>query len=308
MMTMYDSTTIEQIPDDASVVAGYVNGSPATFRPLCQKFPNARHVSIAVTAEADADFLDVEKGNARMDQVTGWYRRQKERGVARPGIYASVDPIRDELLPILKAAGITRSSVRLWAAHFTNREHVCGPRPNGCGEILIQVDGTQFTETAHGRNLDQSLLTDNFFDQPKPTLVFTAQDQASLAGLAQNTLHNAVSTILRLTAEHSPGAVFTERMADYLNGVFAADKEKVPEGITVYHPAGNGAEPFHSHGTQTLQGLALAFGCQPSAVVRVTAEQSPGAVFGAGMAQYLDDVFGRSTTPVPEGIHLYYQK
>jgi hypothetical protein len=141
----------------------------------------------------------------------------------------------------------------------------------------------------------------------QPVLVFTSQGQKSLASLAAQ-LSTQVSTILRFTAERSPGSVYTERMAGYLNGVFAADKEKVPQGITVYHPDGNGAAPFNSHGDQTLQGLALAFKCQPSAIVRLTAEQSPAGAFGAGMAQYLDDVFGRSTTAVPEGIHLIYQK
>jgi hypothetical protein len=141
----------------------------------------------------------------------------------------------------------------------------------------------------------------------EPVLVFTSAGQKSLAALAAQ-LSTQVSTILRFTAQTSPGAVYTERMADYLNGVFAADKEKVPQGITVFHPAGNDAQPFRSHGDQTLQGLALAFRCQPSAIVRLTAENSPGAAFGGDMAKYLDDVFGRSTTPVPEGIHLYYQK
>jgi hypothetical protein len=132
--------------------------------------------------------------------------------------------------------------------------------------------------------------------------VFTCDGHKSLHALGAQ-LHNAVATILQLTAEHSPGAVFTGRMADYLNGVFAADQEKVPEGVTVYHPA-----PFHSHGTQTLQGLALAFNTQPSAIVRLTAENSPGAEFGSDMAKYLDDVFARSTTLVPPGIHLSYEK
>jgi hypothetical protein len=31
-------------------------------------------------------------------------------------------------------------------------------------------------------------------------------------------------------------------------------------------------------------------------------------VFSGGMAQYLADVFGRSATKVPEGIHLFYEK
>jgi hypothetical protein len=90
--------------------------------------------------------------------------------------------------------------------------------------------------------------------------------------------------------------------------VFAADQEKVPEGITVYHPAGNGVQAFNSHGTQTLQGLALAFQCLPSAIVRCTAESSPGAVFSGGMASYLNDVFSRSTTLLPQGVHVFYQK
>ncbi len=131
---------------------------------------------------------------------------------------------------------------------------------------------------------------------------YTCEGQKSLNGLSQQ-LHCPVSTILQLTAEHSPGATFYPRMADYLNGVFAADTEKVPAGITVYHP-----EPFHSHGTQTLQGLALAFKCRPSDIIQHTAEKSPGAVFGPDMAKYLDDVFARSDTHVPQGIHLSYEK
>ncbi len=141
----------------------------------------------------------------------------------------------------------------------------------------------------------------------EPPSVYTCEGHKSLHGLSQQ-LHNPASEILRLTAEHSPGAKFTDRMADYLNGVFAADTEKVPEGITVYHPDGTGTAAFPSHGTQTLQGLALAFNSQPSAIIRLTAEHSPGAVFSPDMAKYLNDVFSRSDTHVPSGIHLVYQK
>jgi hypothetical protein len=307
MSIMFDAVDIDQIPGDASVVAGYVNGNFVTFSQLCARFPNAHHLSIAVTAEANADALDVEPGDAVSGQVPGWYRRQKARGVARPVIYASASRMATEILPVLKQAGIARSDVRLWSAHFTHIEHLCGP--GSCKQMPVQADATQWTDHAHGRNLDQSVLADNFFGaQARPTAVFTSAGQASLADLAKNTLHNGVATILRLTAERSPGAMFTERMATYLNGVFAADKEKVPTSITVYHPNGNGAEPFNSHGDQTLLGLSLAFKCQPSAIVQLTAEKSPGAMFSGAMAQYLDDVFGRSATKVPEGIHLFYEK
>ncbi|HEY2278003.1 MAG TPA: hypothetical protein VGI00_06585 [Streptosporangiaceae bacterium] len=307
MSIMFDAVDIDQIPGDASVVAGYINGNFVTFGQLSGMFPNARHLSIAVTAEANADALDVEPGDATAGQMPAWFRRQKARGVARPVIYASVSCMTTGILPVLKQAGIARSDVRLWSAHYTDAEHLCGP--GSCGEMPVQADATQWTKHALGRNLDQSVLAGNFFGAPPmPTAVFTSVGQASLANLATNTLHNGVATILQLTAERSPGATFTERMATYLDDVFTADKEKVPGGITVYHPDGNDAAPFNSHGDQTLLGLSLAFKCQPSTIVQLTAEKSPGAMFSGVMAQYLNDVFTRSATKVPEGIHLFYEK
>ena len=319
MITMFDAVTIENIPHDAAIVAGYVDGTKVkpTFDRLCDRFPHARQMSIAVFAEHDAECLDVEPGDARPEQVPEWIHRQHARGVTRPVLYADLTRMK-EVLTELDRAHIARSSVRLWSAHYLKNQHVpqaqlqafahiCGPHT--CGELPIDMDGTQFTSKSRGQDLDESRLLDNFFGAPpKPVSVFTSKGTASLNDLAQNTLHNAVATVLRLTAEHSPGAVFHERMADYLNGVLAADKEKVPEGITVFHPDGSDAAPFHSHGTQTLQGLALAFNCEPSAIVRLTAEKSPGAVFSGDMAQYLDGVFARSTTNVPKDIHLVYQK
>lgn len=306
MSIMFDAVDIGQIPAGAPAVAGYVNGNYVTFGQLSAMFPHANRLSIAVTAEADADALDVEPEDATSGQVPAWYQRQKARGAARPVIYASVSRMTTGILPVLKQAGIARPDVRLWSAHYTYSAHLCGP--GSCGAMPVQADATQWTDKALGRKLDQSVLASDFFGPPPQPAVFTSAGQASLAGLARNTLRGEVSTILQLTAERSPGATFTERMASYLDGVFTADKEKVPAGVTVYHPNGSGAAPFNSHGDQTLLGLSLAFKCQPSAIVQLTAEKSPGAVFSAGMAQYLDDVFGRSATAVPAGIHLYYEK
>jgi len=299
VITMYDSANAATIPLDAAAAAGYVDGY-GSYDAICHRVPHATHLSIAVEAIHDADCLDVEQRHASPDQVPGWWKRQRARGITRPVIYANTTDMKrtDGVLAVLKQAGIARSSVRLWSADFTDHAHICGP--DTCSKVPIAMDGTQFTEHAHGQVLDQSLLRDDFFAEPFS--VYTCEGQKSLNGLSGQ-LHCPVSTILQLTAEHSPNEVFTGRMADYLNGIFAADKEKVPEGITVYHPA-----PFHSHGTQTLQGLALAFNTQPSAIVRLTAENSPGAQFSPDMAKYLNDVFARSDTHVPAGIHLYYEK
>jgi hypothetical protein len=324
---MYDSSHADTIPADAPAAAGYVDRSKS-FGPIRDKVPHAHLMSIATHAENDADCLDVEDGLATPDQIPKWYQRQRDRNVARPVIYANASDMT-AVLAELKGASIPRSSVRLWSAHYRknaaqmkalsqqegaqavekiNREaaHICGP--DTCRLVMVPMDGTQFTSWAHNVDLDQSLLRDDFFGPPSPPPSVTTSDGHKSLNALGTQLRNAVSTMLRLTAEHSPGAVFHQGMADYLNGVFAADQEKVPEGITVYHPAGNGVQAFNSHGTQTLQGLALAFQCLPSAIVRCTAESSPGAVFSGGMASYLNDVFSRSTTPLPQGVHVFYQK
>ena len=323
MITMYDSSHADTIPADAPAAAGYVDRSKS-FGPISSKVPHAHLMSIATHAENDADCLDVEGGLATPDQIPKWYQRQRDRNVTRPVIYANASDMAT-VLTELKGAGIARSSVRLWSAHYRktaaqmkvlsaqevdtiNREaaHICGP--DTCGLVTVPMDGTQFTSWARNVDLDQSLLRGDFFGPPPPPpSVFVSDGSKSLDDLGTQ-LRNAVSTMLRLTAEHSPGAVFHQGMADYLNGVFAADEEKVSQGITVYHPAGNGVQAFNSHGTQTLQGLALAFQCLPSAIVRCTAESSPGAVFSGEMASYLNDVFSRSKTLLPQGVHVFYQK
>jgi len=166
MITMYDSIDVSQIPGDAQAVAGYVGGSWPTFASLAAKFPNAQRLSIAVNSGEDADCLDIEPGNATAGDVPGWFARQRARGVARPCLYASVSTM-GSLLGVLRLAGISRSSVRLWAAHYAG-QHICGP--GSCGQVSVPMDGCQWTSTALGRNLDESLLVDGFFSgAPSPS-------------------------------------------------------------------------------------------------------------------------------------------
>jgi N-acetylmuramoyl-L-alanine amidase len=138
--------------------------------------------------------------------------------------------------------------------------------------------------------------------------VWTAEGQLSLNDLASQKLHNQVSMVLRLTAEHSPGGLYPPPLATYLNGVFAADTVDVPAGITLYHPKSDGSIVADtSPGDHTLQALSSTWQCQCSAIVRATAEHSPGAIFSSDMASYLNGVFSRSTTHLPSGVQIYYQ-
>jgi hypothetical protein len=262
-----------------------------------------------VNASEDATCLDVEAGDATVGDAPRWYARQVAVGVWRPCFYAGASTM-DSLIATLEQARIARSSVRLWSAHYSG-EHICAP--GSCGMTSTAMDATQWTDQALGRSLDQSLLVDGFFGGTPPAAApviatWVAAGEGSLAGMCAGIFRNAVSTVLRLTAERSPHQLYTAAMSEYIDGVFAQDRAEVPAGAVVWHPDGGTVTSFTSRGDQTLQGLANAWKCEPSAIVRCTAERSPGAVFETGMSSYLDGVFLASTAKVPAGVTLYYEK
>lgn len=161
MPTMYDSVTLGEIPANAEAVAGYTSGHWPTFPDVVTRWPKAKHLSIAVNAEHDADCLDIEPGDATPDQAPAWVRRQVLRGVKKPVVYSSVSQM-PTVLSVLKASGIDRSQVRVWTAHYTFREHRCD---KACGfGFNTTSDATQYTDKALGKNLDASLISDSFFD------------------------------------------------------------------------------------------------------------------------------------------------
>jgi len=171
MITMYDDINLNLIPKNAEAVAGYVNGRWPTYKEVVRRWPKAHHLSIAVSSNADADCLDVEPGDATNAVAPAWVRKQMSLGVARPVVYTSVSNAK-ALLAELGKAGIGRHQVRLWTAHYTGKEHLCGPK---CGfGMNTTADATQWTDRALGRSLDQSLAVDTFFDRgatpapPKP--------------------------------------------------------------------------------------------------------------------------------------------
>lgn len=159
-ITMYDSIEVSAIPGLPQAVAGYVGGLWPTYSKLLTDFPKAKHLSIAVNAGEDADALDVEAGDATPAQVPEWVKRQVARGVKRPVVYASVAAMQ-AIVTELRKAGIPRTAVRLWTAHYTYRSHRCGP---ACGfGFTYTADATQYSDHALNRNLDVSRVAGSFF-------------------------------------------------------------------------------------------------------------------------------------------------
>jgi hypothetical protein len=157
---MYDSVDLSQVPANPPAVAVYVDGRFANAAEAKRRFPQARLLTIAVFAKDDADCLDIERGDATPDQAAGWVARQLARGIKRPCLYASAS-VMPAILVAMSHAGVPRSTLRLWSAHYTMESHICGP--HSCGAMPQDADGTQWTDKALGRNLDQSLLHDDFF-------------------------------------------------------------------------------------------------------------------------------------------------
>lgn len=157
---MFDDVTVDLIPSKAEAVAGYVGGNFTTWPAIVARFPHAHKLSIAVNTSEAARCLDVEPGDATPADAPAWLRRQQHRNPhSIPVIYASISAM-PEVVAAMGRAGIKRSEYLLWSAHYTFHEHICGPKT--CG-FATKVDATQWTDSALGRSLDQSLLSPDFF-------------------------------------------------------------------------------------------------------------------------------------------------
>ena len=168
-ITMFDAIADDQFPPGAAAYAAYVDGDLANqpnYSYIVATFPKAEHLSITLFPDKDADALDIENGAATPASAAEWYERQKARGITRPCLYASASTMESDVVPVIAAAGIARESVRLWTAHYGQGEHICGPKT--CGQLSIDADGTQWTDSAMSRSLDQSLLLADFFGEPAP--------------------------------------------------------------------------------------------------------------------------------------------
>jgi len=163
-LVMYDTIDVSQFAGlTMDAAAGYVDGAWPTFRTLGQHVPRGTTlVSISVFGNP-AECIDVERGDVTNSQGAAWARRRIDAGHWKPIVYTSASNA-NAMFNALHAVGVQRSQIRFWSAHYTTR-HICSP--SVCG--YPQADGTQWTDRAHGRNLDQSELENSFFQHaPRP--------------------------------------------------------------------------------------------------------------------------------------------
>lgn len=171
MRVMYDSVSAGEIPADARAVALYIDGHFANWDQR-DRFHHANKIPITVWGDKRAQMIDCEPGNLNAAQTAALARDIiRERPRDKPIVYGSRDETADArgtygipaILRELSKLGIHRDQVRVGSAHYGQGPHICSPR--SCGASFT-ADGTQHTNHALARNLDEWLLADDFFPPP----------------------------------------------------------------------------------------------------------------------------------------------
>lgn len=118
----YDSTNPLDIPSNAKVVAGYVDGPFAWTREEWMRFPLAYKVRIATRASTnDGDIIDCEKGDATPAQAVLWVIKRRQAGAHWAGIYCNLSTLTEV------RAALGTLICPLWQAHYDDIEIL----PNG---------------------------------------------------------------------------------------------------------------------------------------------------------------------------------
>lgn len=126
-----DNVDLNRIPLGTPAIGCYGVGSFANCTFAAQRFPNSSRISITPTAGGVARILDVEPGDAVPSQAGPWARSMVNRGVFRPGIYAS-SWVMSQVRASLAANGLTHCTAGstsktcyiLWVAAWDNNSAI----------------------------------------------------------------------------------------------------------------------------------------------------------------------------------------
>ena len=113
--TMYDAVTPSQIPANAQMVAGYVDGIYAWHANDWARFPDAVKVRIAVFSRTnDGHVLDIEPGCSTPASAPGWVLMRRRAGVD-PSVYCNTSTL-PTVQAAFRAAGVPEP--HYWIASY----------------------------------------------------------------------------------------------------------------------------------------------------------------------------------------------
>jgi N-acetylmuramoyl-L-alanine amidase-like protein len=133
---------------------------------------------------------------------------------------------------------------------------------------------------------------------------WTTKGMLTLHALA-STLGTTVDAVLRLTAQNSPGGTLPPVLADYIDGVFAADTTHYPSSeIWFWH---SGVATFRpTAGQLSLNDLCTSLGVTVATTLELTVRHNTGQAFAPVQAAYVNGVFAASEAHVPAGSVVWY--
>lgn len=152
---MYDSTTAADIPANAQIVAGYVDGAFAWSDADKARFP--KFISISVNGGSMADFWDCELGDLNAGQAAAMIQTYPGTGV-----YCSLDTA-PQVISACHWAGLDGQYV-LWIADWTGQAHIPSVSAVINGQTIIpEVVACQYANPAtSGGHYDLSIVTPAF--------------------------------------------------------------------------------------------------------------------------------------------------
>ncbi|HEV2635537.1 MAG TPA: hypothetical protein VGX23_10360 [Actinocrinis sp.] len=131
MRTMFDGITPAEVPAGAQLYAAYLDGNWADYPAMVARYPNAVHVSIAVSASYDGgQVIDVENGDATPAESVTWVQARRRAG-ADPTVYCSMST-----WPSVKSAFSSRGVAQphYWIADYSLGDNPAIP----AGAIALQ--------------------------------------------------------------------------------------------------------------------------------------------------------------------------
>src|SRR5215469_783157 len=125
-----DAGVIRGLWQSGDLVGFYVAGNTYIWT-LAERalFPATALVSITLTANAQADVLDVERGGATPQECAGWIAMMKAKGYHKPTIYCS----RLTIPAVRQGTGwyILGQDYDIWCADYTGSPHLVTAPPPG---------------------------------------------------------------------------------------------------------------------------------------------------------------------------------
>jgi hypothetical protein len=143
MRMMYDAVTPANIPADAEIVGGYLNGRYAWSAADWARFPHAVHVRISVRAAfLDGHVLDVEPGDATPTESVGWVKARRAAG-ADPTVYCNRSTW-PQVRAAFAAAGVAEP--HYWIATASGRFEI--PAGAVAAQYLLDTRGVDISAVA----------------------------------------------------------------------------------------------------------------------------------------------------------------